>query len=252
MNNVSKFLFLSLVCFNTPLVFSQDIPSKYIELLDYVQEAPDQGETNSCLFVASTGAMELLANRKYGVKNPRPYGRFDLSESFLMHAPNVGSSKYFWEEPVLKFNKGYGIHIDAWPYDGWDGTEIGRVWSYRDWSTMPKVELPKVETIPLFVKGGRWSTNVLTNSHVDQIKEALWKHKSPVLVNYNDSGFWHVILIVGYDDKIPGDCYEVTAEECAGRQGAFYVRDSFGRVVEVRDYDWFRVKGNAAFVVKEK
>ena len=252
MKLVSKFLFLSLTFLNFYSAYAEDLPSKYTELLDYVQEAPDQGETNSCLFVASTGAMELIANKKYGVKNPQPYGRFDLSESFIMHAPKVGSGKYFWEDPVLKFNKGYGIHIDTWPYVGWDGTEEGRVWSFKDWSDMPKVELPKVETIPLFVKGGRWSINVLNNTHVNQIKEALWKYKSPILVNYNDNHFWHVILIVGYDDRIPGDCYEVTPEECAGRQGAFYVRDSFGRVVEVRDYDWFRVKGNAAFVVKEK
>jgi hypothetical protein len=30
------------------------------------------------------------------------------------------------------------------------------------------------------------------------------------------------------------------------------VRDSFGVKVELRDYDWFKVKGNAAAVVKAK
>ena len=84
------------------------------------------------------------------------------------------------------------------------------------------------------------------------IKDALWKYKSPVLINYNDEDYWHVILIVGYDDRIPGACYDTDPKECEGDIGSFYVRDSFGVRVELRDYDWFRVKGNAAFVVKLK
>lgn len=232
---------------------SQDLPSRYTELLDYVQEAPDQGGSGTCLFVASTGAMELIANKKSGVINPSPYGRYDLSESFLIHAPAYKSSgKFFWERPVLKFNHGYGIHIDEWPFDAWEGTNPSQdVWNDRDWSRYNKIELPKVDTFPLFVKGNRWSTGVLSEENITQIKEALWKYKTPVLVNYNDNKFWHVVLIVGYDDELPGSCYQISEDECGGKQGAFFVRDSFGRIVELRDYDWFQKKGNAAFVVRE-
>ena len=60
-----------------------------------------------------------------------------------------------------------------------------------------------------------------------------------------------MILIVGYDDRMPGLCYDTDPKECKG-MGSFYVRDSFGVRVELRDYDWFRLKGNAAFVVKLK
>lgn len=250
MNLSLKVFALFLLCFNA---FADDLPRKYIELLDYVQEAPDQGETSSCLFVASTGAMELIANKHDGIKNPQPYGKYDLSESYLINAPYYNSSgKTYWEAAVLKFNTGYGIHINDWPYVGWEGTEIGHVWDFKDYTKLPRVPLPKLETIPLFVKGGRWSTNVLTEENVKAVKTALWKYRSPVLINYNDNGYWHVILIVGFDDEIPGDCYEISQKECGDRQGAFYVRDSFGRVVEVRDYDWFKTNGNAAFVVKEK
>ena len=127
------------------------------------------------------------------------------------------------------------------------------VWSkHPDFSQLPKVALPQVETIKLFQFGKRWATYVLDDSHIEQIKEALWKYKSPIIVNYNDEGFWHVILIVGYDDNLPGECYDTDSKECEDDIGSFYIRDSFGIKVELRDYDWFRVKGNAAAVVRAK
>lgn len=231
-------------------------PSSYTELLDYVQEAPDQGDTNTCLYVASTGAMELVANKLNGIKNPQPYGPFDLSESFVINAP-VTVTKAFIETPVLKFNNGFGYAAKDWPFEAF--TQLNNtnqaVWNrHPQMSTLPKVKLPEVETIKLFQFSGqgRWTTDVLDQSHIEQIKEALWTHKSPVIVNYNDEDYWHVILIVGYDDKLPGECYDTDPKECESDVGSFYVRDSFGVKVELRDYDWFRVKGNAAAVVKAK
>lgn len=235
--------------------FSEQIPLRYTELLDYVQPSPDQGDTVSCLFVGSTGVMELIANKKAGIKNPLPYGPFDLSESFLMHAPAAFEEDkvLFIEGKVLRFNIGYGIHINDWPFEAWEDAEPTRtVWQSREWSQMTKVPLPKVMTVPLFTFGNRWSTNVLKPVHIQQVKEALVKYRSPVLINYNDSNYWHVISIVGYDDTLPGNCYQITAKECDESTGSFYVRDSFGVGVEVRDYDWFRVNVNTAIVVKEK
>lgn len=231
------------------------LPSRFVDLVDYVQEAPDQGDTVSCLFVASTGAMELLANKKERIKNPEPYGKYDLAESFLITAPKLETAgKYMWEVPVLKFNGGYGIHVNDWPFEAWtrDGYSNMSVWNHRDIRNLPKVELPKVETIPLFVKGNKWSTRILTDGDLRSIKEALVKHKSPILVNYNDDGYWHVVLIVGFDDDLPGTCYQISSEDCGKQEGSFFVRDSFGRRVELRDYEWFKTRGNAAFVVKEK
>lgn len=245
------FLAIGLICIE---VKASDLPSKYTDLLDYVQQAPDQGESNTCLYVSSTGAMEILANRKAKIKNPEPYGTYDLSESFLIHAPTGESrGRSMWEIPLLKFNKtGYGIHITDWPYEAWDGTRPnGTVWNYRNWSRFEKVTLPKIEIQRLFIFGNKWSTNVLKPAHVTAIKEALWKYKSPVLINYNDNFYWHVILIVGYDDDLPGTCYDIPKADCEKDIGSFYVRDSFGVRAEIRDYDWFRVKGNAAFVVRE-
>ncbi len=232
---------------------SQAIPAKYTELLKFVQMGPDQGDTASCLFVGSTGAMELIANKRHNIVNPKPYGPYDLAESYLMHAPDYTTAgKTFWEQAVLKFNRGFGIHIDDWSFEAWNDTYENRgVWNYRSWNGMRKVPLPKLETIRLFAKGNRWSTSVLTDADVQKVKEALWRYKSPVLINYNDNHFWHVVTIVGYDDNLPGICYDSPARACPRETGAFYVRDSFGMKVEVRNYGWFKAKGNAAFVVKE-
>jgi C1A family cysteine protease len=229
-------------------------PSSYTELLDYVQEAPDQGDTNTCLFVASTGAMELIANKLNGIKNPQPFGPFDLAESYVINAPAT-TTKAFFETPVLKFNRGFGYSAKDWPFEAFTALNNtnNSVWNtHPQISKLPKVTLPEIETIKLFQFGGRWSTYVLNETHVEAIKEALWKYKSPVIVNYNDEDYWHVILIVGYDDNLPGECYDTDSKECEDDIGSFYVRDSFGVKVELRDYDWFRVKGNAAAVVKAK
>ncbi|MFP5385852.1 MAG: hypothetical protein ACLGHN_07210 [Bacteriovoracia bacterium] len=227
-------------------------PEYYNELVDYVQPSPDQGEVNTCLFMANTGAMELLANKQAGIKNPVKNGPYDLSESYSMWARSSGNEISFFDTPVHRFN-GEGIHNQVWPFEAWVNGEINyEVWNrHPEMNSLPRVELPEIETIRLFQYGNKWSTYVLDDSHVEMIKEALWKYKSPILINYNDDYFWHVILIVGYDDRLPGSCHDADPTECSGK-GSFYVRDSFGIPVEVRDYGWFRVKGNAAFVVKLK
>lgn len=232
--------------------YAQARPAAYTELLDYVQEAPDQGDTNTCLFIASTGAMELLANKYHGITHPEAYGPFDLAESWVINTPSMGGS--FFESPVLRFNLGWGVHINHWPFEAWINQQVNHaVWNrHPQMERLPRLPLPPVETLRLFQFGNKWSTHVLGKQHLETLKQALWKYKSPILVNYNDEGYWHVVLLVGYDDDLPGQCYDTDPRECAGDTGAFYVRDSFGVKIEVRDYDWFRVKGNAAFVVKLK
>lgn len=229
-------------------------PPRFLQLLPFVQQAPDQGRTGTCLYVASTGAMELIANKKYNIKNPKPYGPYDFSESFLISqkAHPDAKDKLFLEKVVHRFNWGYGILSREWDFDVWNGSHPDRtVWEARDWTNMTKVPVPPIETIPLFAEGDRWATDVLDDSHVELVKEALWEHRSPVLISYNDNRYWHVIMVVGYDDTVPGNCYQIPEEECREDVGSFYVRDSFGLSVELRDYDWFRKKVNHAAVVKE-
>lgn len=245
---------LLLLTLLTQLTFAR--PERYTELVDYVIQAPDQGETATCLFMGSTGAMEILLNKKHNLRDQRPGDRFDLAEQFLIHQREWTTSKHRFENQLLKFNWGEAVHASHIPFEARlpDGTVNNSVWRRpAGFATLPRIKVPKVETERLFVKGrNRWSTFVLSTQDIETIKQALWKHKTPVLVNYNDEFFWHVITIVGYDDTTQdAPCYDTPQVECdKNAQGAFYIRDSFGVPVEIRDTDWFRVKGNAAFVTR--
>lgn len=232
-------------------------PDHYTELLDYVQEAPDQGEAATCLFMGNTGAMELMANKFHNIKNPVPYGPYDLAESFSMWAPRNNLAKTEFDIPIQRLSAaGYGIHISDWPFEAWtDNRGVNQsVWSrHPQMNSLPRIPLPQIDTEKLFQLGrDRWATRVLKEEHVEMVKEALWKNKGPVIINYNDTYYWHVILIVGYDDRLPGVCHDTDPKECGDSVGSFYVRDSFGVRAELRDYDWFRIKANTAIAVKFK
>lgn len=228
------------------------LPSSYTGLLDYVQPAPNQGKTGTCLYVASTGAMELLANKLHDIKEPEPFGPYDLSEPYLIHAPRkTPPGKSFFEAPIYKFNQSYAVSAQEWMFVAWiDGRVNRSAWDDQDASRMTPIKVPKIETIKLFNMEDRYATEVLDKGHVKEIKEALIKYESPILINYKDNKYWHVILIVGYDDSENGECYQTDEDDCENTNGAFYVRDSFGKTYELRDYDWFIGKGNAAFVIK--
>jgi C1A family cysteine protease len=69
------------------------LPESYTALLPFVRPAPDQGDTNTCWFVASTGAMELLLNKKDGLINQKAGSVNDLAESFLIYQKNYHDPK---------------------------------------------------------------------------------------------------------------------------------------------------------------
>lgn len=253
---MKQMILLAIALYSTGVMAS--LPVRYTELLPYVQEAPDQGDTNTCWFMASTGAMELLLNKRDGITNPVKGGKNDLAESFIIWQKSFynpeNPSRSFIEEVVKNFNWGEAVHISEWPYNAYnsDGTPNWSVWNkHPHFGDLPRVQVPQVETVFLFSRGKRWATYVLKEEDVQKVKEALVKYQSPVIINYNDDGFWHVILIVGYDDQVSGDCYETPENEC-NKTGSFYIRDSFGVRYEARAYNWFLTHGNAAAVVKLK
>jgi C1A family cysteine protease len=246
-----------LILSNVSLAFAAR-PKVYTSLLRYVQKGPDQGETNTCWFVASTGAMELLMNKKDNIRNPKVNGKNDLSESFTIYAEDFvdqSTRNQSWLETiVLRFNNGEAVRNSVWPFVAYneDGTDSQRAWwKHPDFLTLPRVKTPQVKTELLFSYGNRWATEVLEEKDLELMKETMSKRGAPLIVNYNDDGYWHVVLIVGYDDRKKGTCYELEKEECKGK-GAFYVRDSDGKKYEARDYSWFLQKGSAAAVVELK
>ncbi len=232
-------------------------PSRYVELLPYVQAGPDQGETNTCLFMASTGVMELLLNRQHKIKAPKKNGRFDLAESFLIwqedYYDRENPSQHFIDAVVKKFNHGEAIQHKQWQFNAYypDKTDSMEGWNkHPDFQNLPRISVPKVKTELLFSKGRKYAMNVLTPEDIELMKQKMFERKAPLIVNYNDDGYWHVVLIVGYDDKRQGTCYEIEKEDC--KKGSFYVRDSNGKRWERRAYNWFLEKGNAAALVELK
>ena len=240
------------------LTFAAKLPKKYTELLTYVQPAPDQGDTNTCWFMASTGAMELLLNKKNKITKPKIGGKYDLSESFLIwqddYTDEATKPEHFIEQVVVRFNHGEAVHQKDWPYKAYqsDGTTNMEVWNrHPNFENLPRIKIPQVKTTLLFARGRKYATYVLLPEDVNKVKETRVKTKSPVIINYNEDGYWHVVLIVGYDDGAKANCYEIEKSEC-NKRGAFYVRDSNGKSYENRAYNWFLYKANAAAVVELK
>ena len=226
------------------------LPSHYTELNDYVIEAPNQGQVNTCLFMGATGAMEILLNKKMGIHHPEVNGPTDISERYTISEAFSSRSRSWFEDAFLKFDSGEAVLTRDMPFESF--TENGDI-NYDVWNvpsnfyTAPRIQLPKVETVFLF-SFDKYSRGVLDSTHLQKVKEALVKYQSPIITVGNDEDYWHVTVIVGFDDRIQGDCYELDSKICQGKKGAVYVRDSFGTRLEARSYEWFLRRQNSAAV----
>lgn len=246
------------------------LPERYVELLPFVQAAPNQADSNTCLYVSSTGAMELLLNKINNVQNPEPNGPYDLSESFVIFQPTYRDRatkvKHFMQEVVGRFNWGVAVHQNDWPYralneDGTTNMDVINV-KHPQFETLPRIKVPQIKSQLLFKRGWtKYAHEVLRPSDIEAVKKALVEKQGPVHINVNDDGYWHILLIVGYDDTIKGDCYQIDERNC-NKTGAFFVRDSYvkdpyvqaphAKRYQARAYNWFLEKGNSAAVIMLK
>jgi hypothetical protein len=227
------------------------LPTSYTELNDYVVPAPNQGEVNTCLYMASTGALEILLSKKLGLHNPPRRGPTDLSERYTISAYGSSRSKSWFEDAFLKYDSGEAVLDKDMPFTSFDvdGNINYSVWNDpANFDTAPRITVPKIDTVFLFSVGDKYSRGVLNQSHLDQVKAALVQYKSPIITVGNDEDYWHVTVITGYDDNVVGDCYELDSSVCEGKIGAIYVRDSFGVRLEARSYEWFIRRQNSAAV----
>ena len=251
MKTAKKIIF-SVLIFSSLIHNSHALPSKYTDLNDYVVAAPNQGQVNTCLFMAATGAMEILLSKKMGIKSPAVFSEVDLSERYTISEVPSARSKTWFENAFLKFDSGKAILAKDLPFESFD--EAGNI-NYSVWNipnafkTAPRIQLPAVDTVHLF-SFDKYARGVLNESHARQVKAALVQYESPVIVVGNDEDYWHVVVITGYDDDAVGECYELDSKVCIGKKGAFYVRDSFGTRLETRSYEWFIRRLNSAAVAK--
>src|SRR5690606_34161971 len=123
----------------------------------------------------------------------------------------------WYEAPTYKLNHGWAIHEKTLPYKAYleDGKVNNEMWYWPiGFYDLPRMEIKeKFETKRIFIRGGKYATYVLNERDLSLVKEAMVKYEAPILINYNDEGWWHMILIVGYDDKAKGECYYTPEEE---------------------------------------
>ena len=232
---------------------SAALPVRYTDLLDFVQEAPDQGDTATCLYMGTTGAVELLLNKRYNIQSPKKGDMFDISERYTI-SERASYSGTWHTKALARLNKGEFIRNSVLPFNAYteNGNNNRNVWNRpRNFNDLERVKIQeKFKATKLFIKGrNRYSKYVVKPGDILAVKEALVNTGSPVLINYNHNRWWHVVNIVGFDDQAKGECLHTPQSECKSI-GGFYVRDSLGKKTHLRSYDWFRVNVNAAFSIE--
>ncbi|MBF0364079.1 MAG: hypothetical protein HQK50_00825 [Oligoflexia bacterium] len=275
------------------------LPSSHTTLLDYVLPSPAQhtGNTDagSCLFMALTGAMEILMNKDYPREERVSEGQTDLSERWLMNrsAYSPYDSSWLVNNIYIYNNEGGALLNKDYRFTkGYYRLKYSVKVNWRNnmpsnWRTLLQ-KTPKVERKLLFGKrslDSRFDVAVMSDKTVERIKRALVEFQGPVLIVYNNSEYWHAVLVVGYDDNASMDTkdkqcpyvkynmqslssyhYNSVAvamkQQGCNNQGVFYVRESgyyapdfYQQLDQLYDYD-LRNKGEeqnyvAPFVKRE-
>ncbi len=206
-----------------------------VQLLDHVLASPNQYDAGSCLFMATTGAMELLINRHLDPADIAYDGDTDLSERYLMNASDhvgAGEMAYVMTDLAYTYDVLGGALLSRdYPFTAGylcataTGYELCPPWDdgafltcYYNWlDELPPgweqalVETPDVERTILFLdpqldSNSVWDVGLMDWDVVDRIKHELDTKNAPVVVIYNHYLYWHSNVIVGYDDDVESGC----------------------------------------------
>jgi hypothetical protein len=234
------------------------------EMLPFVLASPNQYDAGSCLFMATTGAAEILMNQRTSLDDIQYLGDTDLSERYLINANDYVPSfaiHWFLTDLIYVYNYLGGSMLDrTYPMAAdTDGTYIRVAYSWtndlpEDWEAQ-LVETPGFERTTIFIDpvkdaNSKWNVALMDDTTVEKIKYELRTKNAPVIIVYNHYLYWHSDIIVGYDDSVETDgCPMVTSsmshfaqegfdeyvtkiedhmEQLGGctDMGVFYVRDS--------------------------
>lgn len=199
---------------NTDRFLVSDPMQKHESLLPFVFSAPNQYDAGSCAYMAATGTMEILLNQKDKVSKLDYGGKNNLSEPFMM---NVGGSRipYFFTDSMYNFNGAKAALPDKYmPFGLSSSGSAQKNWNAKipsDWKSNA-TPVPRVERTVLFYdpprnSNSKWNVGLMDQKIVERIKYALRSTDAPVMAVYNHNGYWHVSIIVGYDDtQEHGEC----------------------------------------------
>ena len=233
-------------------------------MFPYVLASPNQFDAGSCLFMSSTGAVEILLNQGVEPEAITYDGPTDLSERYLMNASEYVPNSYIqytYTDVFYTFNYHGGALLSLdYPFTaGYVDGDYSCSYNWNDdmpgnWESL-LVETPPAERTVIYVDPLRnnssiWNVGLMDDRHIERIKYELRTKKAPVVVVYNHYLYWHADIIVGYDDTIStGGCPMVDSSVSYFRQqgqsgyadkieahmediggcsdyGVFYVRDS--------------------------
>jgi hypothetical protein len=193
------------------------------KLLPYVSLSPYQQGAGSCLFMSHTGAVELLLGQRLKKK-------VKLSERYFMNLEKAGigeelmknwrtdtilrlnATKKFYLNKDFKFGKGfYKTSNNKRIYSDQNDPKAsyGTKWNWVvDLESLEKpsitpIHLPYMGRIVLFADPAQnqWNVGTAPKNIVKKVTMAIKKKMAPVEVIYNHHGFWHAVLIVGYNKK---------------------------------------------------
>lgn len=247
-------------------------------LLDLVLASPNQYDAGSCLFMANTGAMEILLNQHAALEAIDYLGETDLSERYLMNASDYLSTA----------DMAYAITDLTYTYDAFGGSLLSRDYPFiadylretssgslveaepsddgafftcyanwlddlpSDWqqalTATPDVERSVIFLDPDLDSSSIWNVGIMDWETIDRIKHELDTKKAPVILVYNHYLYWHANIIVGYDDSIDsGGCPMVESSLSYYNQQGYnsYVSKINGRIDELggcRDQGVFYVR----------
>ena len=201
-------------------------------LIDYVIASPNQLDAGSCLFMTTTGAMELLIHQHTDMSTVEYNGDTDLSERFLMAAyQDVPSDDMRWwlTDTVYTYNHFGGSMLNRdYPFTagyvretssgrvvpceaGDDGAYISCSYNWFDerpsgWQDQ-LVNTPPVERTIAYADPDRndstqWNVGLMDDEDIEKIKYMLRTRQAPIVIIYNHYLYWHADIIVGYDDTV--------------------------------------------------
>lgn len=211
-------------------------------LLPFALASPNQLDGGSCLFMSTTGAMEILINQGLDMETVHYQGDSDLSERFLMNAGGYvprEEMRYYLTDTMYAYNvlggsllnrdypftAGYVVDTPSGGMAKADAETEGAYFSCQlNWiDELPEgwrdmlVDTPASERTSIFVhpvrdEAAKWDVGLMTEEHIERIKYELRTKRSPVIIVYNHFLYWHADIIVGYDDLLEsGGCPMVEA-----------------------------------------
>lgn len=221
----------------TDILDRLELSTGFNSLLPYMLPSPDQGDAGTCLFMAHTGVIEWWLAKSAGQQYPQIAGDFDLSERLSANLKTlaIGSdSVNNWRtDTIYRFNSlGYSFRNSDYPFtQGWysrnelnqrvptradaQGAYYGINYNWiAEFQNLnaPKVMLPKFKREVLYAdpSQNQWNITGAPKDIVETVKRKLKENNAPIITIYNHMGYWHTVVILGYNDSLETDCPYVT------------------------------------------